>query len=480
MIGTNTKTTLIKNLICYSIICVNYFSCKDIIDPNPKERVENELEILLKPVMDDEFQFHQDRSVDFPVYSKKKKFPESFSGKLNKMRNIPKVDSFLVVSTTMQAAPKEFFSYLNSYFSKEEYYEKYNIHFDDDTLLLKKNGGIQYQMNAISAFVGNKQIVIPDINNNLDFSDDPELIFPMDFDKVNMGSPQSLDTLPILDFKYQLLIDGKLHDVNRKIQIFPRPNHNHAYLLDDYIDTTTNKYTLMLRLKDYRKGKMGKDGIDYMFALQGKNKFVSIIVKPDSLKNRIDNAFMRSLFEYYVSDTIPLGQDWYKIKSVYPDYSRLVLEVSKSKPKKNKPIDLNKPVSNFSLTGLDGVETSFQILLKDKKYMFIDFWGTWCGPCIKLTPEIIKMNEKHKSKVEFVGVAFDKNVSDVQEYTINNGMNWYQSFVSQRISKTNIISEWNITSFPTFILLDKNGKILYGGGSESLNKIDKLMEKLDE
>ncbi len=88
------------------------------------------------------------------------------------------------------------------------------------------------------------------------------------------------------------------------------------------------------------------------------------------------------------------------------------------------------------------------------------------------------MHDKYESNFEFVGVAYDKNLSNVKQYTIDKGMNWYQSFVSQKNKKNSIISERNITSFPIFILLDKNGKILYGGGSESLCELDTLMENL--
>lgn len=58
-------------------------------------------------------------------------------------------------------------------------------------------------------------------------------------------------------------------------------------------------------------------------------------------------------------------------------------------------------------------------------------------------------------------------------------MNWYQAFVNKKNRKNTIVDKWNITSFPTFIVLDNTGKIIYGGHSDSLNEIEKILENLN-
>ena len=58
---------------------------------------------------------------------------------------------------------------------------------------------------------------------------------------------------------------------------------------------------------------------------------------------------------------------------------------------------------DFSLVGIDGKE----VKLSDYKgqYVVLDFWGTWCGWCIKGMPEMKKMYEKYGDKVEIIGIA---------------------------------------------------------------------------
>jgi len=114
----------------------------------------------------------------------------------------------------------------------------------------------------------------------------------------------------------------------------------------------------MLRLKDYYKGNIERDGKRYTVAVQGKNELMSIVIKPDDFYYSSGNLAMQKFVEYRVGDTLKLGSQWYKIKSIAPDYSKLSLERSTIAPSARTGLLLGHEVGDQALKGIDGVSTS--------------------------------------------------------------------------------------------------------------------------
>lgn len=109
------------------------------------------------------------------------------------------------------------------------------------------------------------------------------------------------------------------------------------------------------------------------------------------------------------------------------------------------------------------------------KYIVLDFWGAWCGWCIKGFPKMKEYYAKYKNRVEFIGIDCgdkeEKWLAALEEHEIP----WKNVYEG----KENITTLYGITGFPTKILIDKNYKIVevfVGEGEDFYRKLDELFK----
>jgi peroxiredoxin len=117
-----------------------------------------------------------------------------------------------------------------------------------------------------------------------------------------------------------------------------------------------------------------------------------------------------------------------------------------------KPLELN-------FTAVDGRE----IDLKDfsGKVVLIDFWATWCGPCIGQVPELKKVYETYHSKgFEILGISLDDKKDALLAFTKKHEMPWPQFFDGKHWNNE-ISFRFGINSIPATWLIDKKGVLRY-------------------
>ena len=121
---------------------------------------------------------------------------------------------------------------------------------------------------------------------------------------------------------------------------------------------------------------------------------------------------------------------------------------------------------------LDG--SLFNIESLRGKYLIIDFWGTWCGPCVAGIPHMKAFREKHKDKIELLGISNDRSFDVWKNFVVKNEMNYPNILCGK--GEEDYVSKFNVQGFPTKILIDPQGKILFRDSGEKEDFYTKIEE----
>lgn len=123
-------------------------------------------------------------------------------------------------------------------------------------------------------------------------------------------------------------------------------------------------------------------------------------------------------------------------------------------------VEPGKPSPTFNYENHKGGTTSLESL--KGKYVYIDVWATWCGPCRQEIPSLEKVEEQFQGKnILFVSISID-NTKDREKWSklINDkNMSGIQLLADNEFD-SKFIKEYNINAIPRFILIDTNGNIV--------------------
>lgn len=139
---------------------------------------------------------------------------------------------------------------------------------------------------------------------------------------------------------------------------------------------------------------------------------------------------------------------------------------------------VGKVFAPFKETATDG--TVIDLEAYRGKVVLVDFWATWCGPCVDELPNVLAAYKAHHADgFEIIGISLDKDGAKLAAFTQQQGMTWPQYFDGQGW-QNKLSTAYGIRSIPATFLLDPEGKIIAKGlrGEALSNKVAEALGKV--
>lgn len=135
-------------------------------------------------------------------------------------------------------------------------------------------------------------------------------------------------------------------------------------------------------------------------------------------------------------------------------------------------VSAGHPYIDIAAKNADGGEVSLKSVVENRrnKYVLLDFWASWCGPCMGEVPHLKKAyDEFHKKGFEIYGVSFDKDREKWLEAIDRNGMNWvhvsevngFDNQAARDYAVQGIPSNFLIAADGTIVARNLRGEALY-------------------
>ncbi|WP_445458549.1 TlpA family protein disulfide reductase [Flavobacterium sp. HNIBRBA15423] len=122
---------------------------------------------------------------------------------------------------------------------------------------------------------------------------------------------------------------------------------------------------------------------------------------------------------------------------------------------------------NLNFKNIDGSTMNFNEFKNKNKLIYVEFWATWCSPCIAMLPEIKRLHSECYNELEIINIHSERSV-DIKK--IKDNIDKYQMNWINGISTIEINNNFNFGACPKGFLFDQEGNLLIYDASPILIK----------
>ena len=356
-------------------------------------------------------------------------------------------------------------------------YSIYSVYVNNYPDKKDKNRGMIEQVDStlpkkqkIYIYVGlNKEktekYVIVDCNNNLDFGDEKLYTFSLKDYAIPPYSSEQYALCPQIKVKMSFQECSDCCIIDLVLNPFYSDKSESKYNSEDQYHLDTGVFTNF-----YQQGSFDIGG-KQVFVNESKSSDFSLPCPYEPINSSSRYRFFQvedtiSPLSYSLGDTVSLVERKIHIRDF--DNNKLYLDEI------GAALDSSRVGSYlpdlYSTSLYDSTTTHLNSLMKNK-YVFIDFWGSWCGPCIATLPALKEFYDKVKKRndVLVLGIALEhkKDLDKLKKIIKENNVAWINVWnnFSRIKSLDSVHGKLRIESFPTYMIIDKEGKIVYKDNS---------------
>jgi thiol-disulfide isomerase/thioredoxin len=139
-------------------------------------------------------------------------------------------------------------------------------------------------------------------------------------------------------------------------------------------------------------------------------------------------------------------------------------------------------VSNFGAYDLDGQPWTYANQ-RTGQLVLLDFWGTWCRPCLEALPSVQRLHQRFGPDLEVIGVCCERDLPNKRVGRVRDTLSKIRPALTYRMimagdsDRCQLQLRFGIESYPTFILLDRDGRILKKCHHDGLPALEQLISQ---
>ncbi len=319
--------------------------------------------------------------------------------------------------------------------------------------------------------------ITADQNNNDDFRDDVTFILPTK--KSSKKGYRTYEEIPPV-FKFDNIIyyeSGRFLKKSAYVRIQPYYDDRKGLDLD-----SINPEEIFFTDHEYRLGKIKFDSSVYniylnssVFNFKNDSSRTFILMVDVDKPVPINSGYLNRK----LGDTVLVGN--YLINPYYVSMfgDSLFIRVDKVN-EQTYGFQQGYRFPNFKAETLNGKLIDIY-KFKNNGYLLVDFFGSWCGPCIANFPKLKKVQEKFsRFNFQIIGIADEKDSSftALKKLVAKEQLKW-EVIIQNKQTSYEIMNMSKVHMFPTYLLISPDNKVLFEcGGGEDFGELERMLEKI--